>query len=567
MGWTGAVAWAAALAAGGGRLEGELGAAIDDYLSRMEGLGFAGAVVVARGDEVVLEKGYGMADRAAGVPNGPDTVFSLGSITKHFTAAAVLRLEMDGELSVEDPLERFFPDAPPDKRSITLHQLLSHTSGLPESSQTVGGGLEREELVRRVLATELYFPPGRAFSYSNLGFELLAAVVEEVSGTSFDAYLRAALFEPCGMASTGFANAGWTAERVAHGYADDEDVGTFLGSEGLRLGNLGSGGLRTTTGDMLRWNRGLDAETVLSAEVQARMFTPHAGMGPGAGYGYGTGVLRTDHGTLQVGHNGSNDVYSADFRRYPEDDDLLIFAASNDNQVYCFDLTPKIERLVFGEPIEDPPRTIALGSEELEAYVGTWRIEDGGTVLVETRAGGLLLSSGDAAGAALVHPVRADQVARREALARSLAAAYEAAFGGELAPLHALIDPQAPFDAFAEQVAGFLDGWTREHGEPRGVRVVSGVHRFGEVALIAELAFAKGTVRVEYSFGADGEVGSIRFLEGFPRRVVRPLSPEAFVAYDAATGSSWQVRFRLENGTPTALLLLDESDRPHPANR
>jgi len=166
-------------------IKGPFGAALDRYVRELAGYGYSGSVLVEQHGEVVLDQGYGLADRAHNMPFTADTLFDIASISKPFTAAAVLRLEMRGKLKVEDKLGRFFPDAPPDKAAITLHQLLTHTSGLPESIGQEYDPLARKGFLRRVFATKLLFPPGGRFSYSNVGYSLLAAVVEQVSGKPF----------------------------------------------------------------------------------------------------------------------------------------------------------------------------------------------------------------------------------------------------------------------------------------------------------------------------------------------------------------------------------------------
>jgi len=167
-------------------IRGSLGTALDQYLSRLEGYGFSGAVLVAKNDEIYLSKGYGLADRAISIPVTPDTLFEGASLTKQFTAAAVMKLEQQGKLRVEDPITKYFDNVPDDKKSITLHHLMTHSAGFPNEFSKPGGGYyqDRDEFVRAILATPLEYPPGTESVYSNPSYSLVAAVIEKGSGKS-----------------------------------------------------------------------------------------------------------------------------------------------------------------------------------------------------------------------------------------------------------------------------------------------------------------------------------------------------------------------------------------------
>jgi CubicO group peptidase (beta-lactamase class C family) len=190
-----------------------------EYLGRLERLGFAGAVLVARNGEPLLAEGYGLADRERGIPWSPGTVSTVGSITKQFTGAAILALAEDGRLRVEDPITAHFEGVPEDKRAITLHQLLTHSSGVVDLE---GYGdwdpIGREEFVERILAQPLAFEPGTDYQYSNAGYSLLGAIVEKLTGGSYESFVRERFFVPLGMFETGYVQAGWGEGRLAQGY-------------------------------------------------------------------------------------------------------------------------------------------------------------------------------------------------------------------------------------------------------------------------------------------------------------------------------------------------------------
>lgn len=334
--------------------------ALAAFMERAAAEGFTGAVVVARDGRVLLEAGYGLADPDDDVPVTKDTVFTTGSITKQFTAAAVLDLEEEGKLSVSDPITKYFEGVPPDKRGITLHHLLTHQAGFPGA---IGDDVERvgrDEYVRRALATELRFPPGEGYDYSNVGYSLAAAVVEIVSGRPYEAHLRERLFEPAGMAETGYVLPAWKPSRLAHGVTDDGgDWGTVVeralsgGGPGWHL--LGNGGIHSTVGDMLRWHRALQGDGILGPAAKAKMYARHADEGGGTWYGYGWSVEPTPWGEM-VTHNGGNPYYFADFLRFLEDDVVVYYTTtSRDRRMHRLG-RPLAEIVFTGEVPELEPR-------------------------------------------------------------------------------------------------------------------------------------------------------------------------------------------------------------------
>src|SRR5215510_5954384 len=175
----------------------EVTTALSDYFQKVAGLGFSGAVLVSSGDKVLIRNGYGWADQERRVPITPETVFDIGSITKVFTAVAIMQLEERGKLSTSDKITKYFSNVPPDKSAITLHHLLTHTSGLAYDDFYSSATLEvreilkdREKFIQRILSFPLGFEPGTKRSYSNSGFSLLAAIVEKLSSQSYERYLR-----------------------------------------------------------------------------------------------------------------------------------------------------------------------------------------------------------------------------------------------------------------------------------------------------------------------------------------------------------------------------------------
>ena len=343
--------------------------------------GFQGSALVSKGGTVLLRKGYGMADRENGVPYGAATVFSIGSITKQFTAAAILKLEMQGKLRVEDPVGKFFPSAPEDKRAITLHQLLTHTSGLDSDFARDYDPVSRDAYVKLIFASKLRTKPGEAFYYANAGYSLLGAVVEIASGTPYEKYLRENLFLPAGMKDTGYKIPGWPQATIAVGYHDGKRWGRITekpwAEDGPYWALRANGGIHSTLDDMLRWNQALAGDAILSAAEKAKMFRAYVPEGPGAGtsYGYGWSIGQSAWGSRLIEHNGGNGTFYADFLRYP-DDDLVVILSTNDSEVKGGRISHALGRLAHGDDVPVPtggPTTLKpLGTTGRDAVIRAW---------------------------------------------------------------------------------------------------------------------------------------------------------------------------------------------------
>ena len=303
---------------------------IDVYFKRLtDAQGFSGAVLVAQGSDVVLHRGYGLANDAEGTPVTAETVFDVGSISKQFTAAAILHLERQELLGVNDRITDFFDPVPTDKAGITIHHLLTHSAGFTHDH--FEGDLvpmTRKEALQAIFAQKLGFEPGAKYHYSNTGYTLLAMIIEEVSGQSYTSYLRDSFFEPLGMNSTGFyGDARWESLPVAKAYFNGEDQGQPSEWPGPYWGVMGNGGLISTVGDLYTWWQALENHTVLSETQTERLFLRHISEGGDSYYGYGWSLADTALGPI-ITHNGGGIGGNSDFAVYT-DRDLIIIITSN----------------------------------------------------------------------------------------------------------------------------------------------------------------------------------------------------------------------------------------------
>ena len=326
---------------------------IDSFLTATTAAGFNGSVLVMRGDSVLLDKGYGSRDREQHLPNTPATVHAIGSITKQFTAACILKLQEGGRLKVTDRMSAYLNGVPADKAGITLHHLLTHSAGFPgaigDDNEAIDGGA----FTTLAMATPLEFAPGTSYAYSNVGYSLLGIIVEHVSGMAYERYLHDSLLVPAGILRTGYRLPDWSKEELAIGYRKDGTRwGTMLdhpvvnGGPGWHL--RANGGILSTTHDMAAWLNALRTNKVLSEASTDAMFTPHVAEGEGANshYGYGWALFTTKRGTRLITHNGGNGVQFADVLWYPEEG-VRIVLMSNANKRGMQDIAWEVARMIF----------------------------------------------------------------------------------------------------------------------------------------------------------------------------------------------------------------------------
>ncbi len=322
-------------------LAGELGKKLDAAVGEAGGADFWGSVLVAREGKILLAKGYAFADYGK-TPNTPRTLFELASASKQVTAAAILHLQQKKKLSVDDTLDKVFKDVPKDKKTITLRQILTHTSGL---SGMIGvpyaSPIARGNYIEEMLAEPLGSEPGTKFEYCNAGYALLAAVVEEVTGGKFEEYCEKNLFGPAKLAETGFIG---DRDLIKTGRASSrrtDEPGTFTAADWhWGWGYRGMGGVVTTVFDLLRWDQALRGDKILGDKAKKELYTPAL-----ENYACGWTVEPTRRGTRKAHHSGGVAGYGINIVRYLEDD-AAIFVLSNDG-ARAYAVTGALEKLLF----------------------------------------------------------------------------------------------------------------------------------------------------------------------------------------------------------------------------
>ncbi|HRH37871.1 MAG TPA: serine hydrolase domain-containing protein [Flavobacteriales bacterium] len=337
---------------------------IDSFLLRSQEAGFNGSVVVMRDGKALLDKGYGLRDREKSLPNTPATVHAIGSITKQFTAAAIMKLEEQGKLSTSDLMSKYVPNVPADKKAITLHHLLTHSAGFPDAIGDDYEAIDRTAFLQRAMAAPLVFAPGSDYRYTNVGYSILGAIVELVSGMGYEQFLSEQLLKPAGMMNTGYKLPDWGNSEMAIGYAKDGTRwGTMLdhpwANDGPYWNLRCNGGILSTTHDMSTWVDALRTNKVLSAASTTKLFTPYVEEGPGSGshYGYGWALFKTPRSTRLITHNGGNGIQFADVLWYA-DEGITIVLLSNANIRGMQDIAWEVAHMIFDPSYQ--PRVAAV---------------------------------------------------------------------------------------------------------------------------------------------------------------------------------------------------------------
>ena len=314
------------------------------YMENLQHRGeFSGAVLLARGGKILFARGYGMANLEHDVPNTVDTKFRLGSVTKQFTAAGIMLLQERKKLSVHDSICIYVHDCPDSWKSITIHQLLSHTSGIPSFTEFPDND-RYERLPMQILDTiarfkdkPLDFPPGDRFQYSDSGYLLLGYIIEQASGEKYEDFIRKNIYEPLHMQDSGYDHPWVILKHRAQGYSSNGS--SLINATCMAMDTpLGGGSQYSTVRDLLLWDQALYTEKLLSRESLQTVFTPNPGpyppgwrFGNKGGYGYGW-MIDELFGRKLYHHSGLIYGFSSIIMRYPEDKSVVVVLKNQDEQ-------------------------------------------------------------------------------------------------------------------------------------------------------------------------------------------------------------------------------------------
>ena len=365
---------------------------INEYMDAAQRIDrFNGTILVARDGKPIFSKGYGMANYEWDIPNSPQTVFRLGSITKQFTSAAIMLLQERGKLSVADPICKYVTDCPAVWQPITIRHLLTHTSGIPnytafpEFAKKAVMPIATAELLTDYMGKPLDFAPGEKFSYSNSGYHLLGLIVEKASGKPYTDFLQENIFTPLGLKETGYDMAENIIKKRAAGYTRKGDG--FVNAAYMdMLIPYAAGALYSTTEDLLKWEQALYTEKLLKRKSLDEMFTPEKGT-----YAYGWNVSKRGN-RQSISHGGGIYGFATHLARYP-DDRVTVVVLSNVQGASASAVSGSLAAIVFGEPYSIPKQRVAISlpSETLDKYVGGYQLMPNVTLTVTNEGGKLFV--------------------------------------------------------------------------------------------------------------------------------------------------------------------------------
>ena len=337
---------------------------IDDYLTKIEKENnFSGSLLIVKDGKTIFKKGYGFADKENKIPFTGSTLASMGSITKTFTATAILKLAEENKLALNDSLKKFFPEIPKDKADITIHQLLTHSSGFSEFLVDDKGDYEKlttDEFLKRAFAQKLSFDPGTKAVYTNVGMSILAVIIEKVSGVDYEEFLRKELFAPVGIKHLSYQYPTETSIQIANGYQNGKLWGThqshFKEAGGGPYWNLkGNGGLEVSLDEMEIWINAVSQNKILSKTMTEKMFTAHIaedGTNGNSSFGYGCNITRSRRNTKVVDNGGSNGIYFARLVRLA-DEGIVAYMVTNESSINTNMVLPNVSQLLMNGKIDE----------------------------------------------------------------------------------------------------------------------------------------------------------------------------------------------------------------------
>jgi len=357
----------------------QLPAKLDSIVRTYVELGeFNGTVLVAQNGNLLLRKGYGLADQQSATPNTPETAFGIASITKTFTSALVLKLAEQKRLAVSDKISKYFPELKKGD-SITIGQLLSHTSGISDKSieekfrnVDLKGKSLREKLMTELEGTPLASTPGTTFSYSNRGYYLLGYLIEKLTGTSYERAVSAYILKPYRLKHSGFDFAALPQSQGAKGYWA-ENGKNYVKETPLNDPKItfAAGALYSTVDDLYRWHQVLQQGKFINAKSQGLAYQKYS---PTYGYGF---QIDSINGKEMVSHSGGFWGFRTNFARIPKDD-ICVVLLSNHEVSGLSEINKNLLLAVYGLQVKLPVKRIPVEvpHEILQSYTGSYEIAE-----------------------------------------------------------------------------------------------------------------------------------------------------------------------------------------------
>ena len=346
---------------------------------------FNGSVLVAENGKIIYKGAYGQANMEWNIPNTPDTRFRLGSITKQFTATAILQLVEQGKIKLDAKLSDYLPDYRKDTgEKVTIHHLLTHTSGIPSYTSQPGffqnvsrNPYKVDEFVKKYASGDLEFEPGSKFLYNNSGYFLLGAIIERVTGKPYEQVLKQNIFDPLGMKNTGYDHHDTLIPKRASGYSKTPDGYANAAYLDMSI-PYAAGSLYSTVEDLYLWDQALYTDKVLSAQSKALMYKPFL-----ENYAYGWAVAnasfkQNDQPVQVISHDGGINGFSTTIVRFPKEKNLIVML-DNTGSEYVNRLGQSIGKILYNQPYETPKMSIipvlnkTIAEQGIEAGIAQYR--------------------------------------------------------------------------------------------------------------------------------------------------------------------------------------------------
>lgn len=338
------------------------------------------SILVAKNGKPIYRKAFGKANLELGVPLQPENVFEIGSITKQFTAVAILMLEEQGKLNIEDEITKYIPDYPTKGKTITVHHLLNHTSGIKSYTgmdsfmKLTRNDMTPKEIIDVFKEEPLDFDPGTEFKYNNSGYILLGYIIEVVTGDTYENFIEKNIFEKIGMKNSYYGSMSELIKNRASGYK--QEGANFLNADYLSLTlPYAAGSLMSTVDDLLKWQQAISANTFIKrTSLEKAINGSTLNDGEEINYGYGWSKVNIQ-GAKGYAHSGGIFGYTTN-GIFLEEENVYIIGLTNCNCKNVRDITIKVAATVIGKPIPDKKDAISVSTDQLKKWVGAYQFDE-----------------------------------------------------------------------------------------------------------------------------------------------------------------------------------------------
>lgn len=352
---------------------------LNEYLIFLNNAGFSGQILVAEKSKVICNQSFGFANKETMYPITSATSFNIGSLTKQFTATAIMWLEQNDKLSTSDTLGKFWETLTPDKKSITIHQLLTHTSGFGREVFKSSEPISKDDLLNQIFSSKLLNTPGTLFQYSNSGYEVLAAIVEKVSGIPFKEFIRQKFIIPYNFNDTYFNTDSLIGidHKIAFGYNEWKQVSNSL-SQSTNWSTTGASNILSTMEDLFKWFSLVHSEKILNPVETSRLFSSFVKTDEDEEYSYGWYSTKTSAGKQLIYHGGDIKGFHSEFRYYPEEDRVIIILTNQELftlGIFKYRIASNIYKTLSGTQVDFPIETTKLKTDILYKYCGIYQLD------------------------------------------------------------------------------------------------------------------------------------------------------------------------------------------------